>query len=287
MVNASSENIQDRAVRELGTLAAQFAAAETELIEAYFKGNKRSPETDAHWSKKQSGREFESAVTGLEKLIEHWQEAKAGRIAFDRKWFEEEYAVGAQEMNHANIYFDYLEATTGETADCVDIYRRYNRWNPDPSSENITEWMKLAELFKQQEQLAEKNPVVELAASNGLLEGGSCGLFYALSKLTGEERDVRLADGNKKILHDERGHGPSNVYEVPKLIKSEKDLEKVKNLLFERGKQRLRMRNEQFNFPLSDERMKEMVEEVAAGKIDLRVFSEIWGDDLYNYVVAA
>jgi len=287
MPEANEKSIQDRAVRELGTMAAQFAIAEAKVIEAYYAGNERSPETDAHWSMKQSGRELESAVTGVEKLMAHWQDAKAGRIDFDRKWFEEELAASGQEMNHANIYMNYLEANTGAAADCMDIYRRYNRWNPDPSSENITEWVKLAEVFKQQEKLAEADPVAALAGSGGLLEGGSCGLFYALSKITGEKPDVDLAEGNKTILEDERGHGPSNVYEVPKLIRNEADLEKVKAIIFERGTQRLRMRNEQFNFPLDDARLEALVDDVVAGKIDMALVNEIWGEDLHNFLVAA
>lgn len=282
MAYTRGESLQERASRELAKLAAQFAAAETELVDTYYNNGKRTQQTDAHWSKKQSGRELESAVTSVEKLMAHWQAAKNGEVTFDRRWFEEELWRGTQEMNHANVYLDYFEGTTGETADCAEIYRRFNRWDPDPSSDNISEWMKLAELFKQQEKLAEKDPAMELVAANGLLEGGSCGLFYALSKINGEERDVRLAEGNKNVLRDERGHGPANVYWVPELIKTEADLETVKKHLIERGKQRLRMRNEQFSFPISEER----IEQMAAGDVDLGPVAEIWGEDLYKEYVA-
>jgi hypothetical protein len=85
------------------------------------------------------------------------------------------------------------------------------------------------------------------------------------------------------VLNDERGHGPANVLEITKVINNEEELSGAKEMLIRRGTQRLRMRNEQFSHPLTEQR----INDIAAGKIELGVTKEIWGESLYRYLNAA
>ena len=54
----------------------------------------------------------------------------------------------------------------------------------------------------------------------------------------------------------------------------------AKSLMVERGIQRLRMRNEQFSYPIDEDR----IQEIAAGQIGLSVTREIWGETLARFI---
>jgi hypothetical protein len=289
-ITPGSEQFAEYATRLLATLSARFAAGEAEIADAYFRWDGRNRDTEAHWLMKQVGREIESTFTMLREVMEHvgrdlgksryfWVDDLPATI--DRKWIEDALIKVRQELNHGNGCLDILEWLTGEPADVRDLVRRYNRWSPDPTVPNNKEWVALAKLFQEQEQRPE--PWVRLITSQGLLEGGSCGLFYAASRLSGSELNDRIAAVFKVVLDDERGHGPANVYEVSKVIKTERDLEGAVDMLMKRGLQRLRMRNEQFSHPLSEQRL----ERIAEGDIDLSVTRDIWGETLYRFISEA
>jgi hypothetical protein len=284
------QEFKDRAKRELANLSARFAAGEAEIAASYFKWDKRSRDKEIHWLEKQAGRELESTFTMMREVMERVGRDLGKQGSFwvdtipdglDRRWLEEMLGKIKQELNHGNYCVDILEWLTGERVDIKEVVRRYNRWNPDPALPNNEEWCKLAKVFRDQEQ--RKEHWAWIITSQGLLEGGSCGLFYAASKLSGDELNQRIARAFQVVLNDERGHGPANVLEITKVMKSEDELAGAKEMLMERGTQRLRMRNEQFSHPLTDQR----IDEIAAGKIDLAVTKEIWGDSLYRYASAA
>ncbi len=272
-----AKSFGQRAAHELAVLAARFAAGEAELISTYFNWDRRSRETDIHWLTKQVGREIESAFTAFKGIQKHL-EGDPSRV--DRKWVEEELFRAKQEMNHGNLYADILESLTGERIDTMEVVRLYNRWNPDSSLPNTREYVKLAALFRVQEERSE--PWARLVTSGGLLEGGSCGLFYAAALLKGKGNDLdeQLASANEIVLRDERGHGPANLLEISELITTEEALQEAKEMLQKRGEQRLRSRNEQFSHPLSEEQ----IAEIARGKVDVSVVKEVWGDNLYSFV---
>ena len=50
--------------------------------------------------------------------------------------------------------------------------------------------------------------------------------------------------------------------------------------MVERGIQRLRMRNEQFSFPIDEAR----IQDIAAGNIGLDVTKAIWGETLAKFI---
>lgn len=279
--------LAERAPRELAVLAARCAAGEAEIATAYFKSTKRTKDTDALWLEKQAGRELESTFTMLNDVIKATgrSEAKPGQFwvdtinsGIDRRWLEESLFKIKQELNHGNHCVDILEHLTGQPANIVEIVRKFNRWNPDPSVPNNEEWVALAKLFRDQE--ARREPWAKLITSEGLLEGGSCGMFYAASILKGSKLDDMIGRAFKIVLIDERGHGPANLFSVKKYVKTEDDLAGAKEMLRARGEGRLRMRNEQFSHPLGGKRLTEIMD----GKVDLAVVRDIWGDAPYRYV---
>lgn len=286
-VQREMEPLSTRAPRELAVLAARCAAGEAEIATACFSSSKRTREIDAIWLEKQAGRELESTFTMLKTVMDavgrdlgvsgqYWVDNVPEGI--DRHWLEENLGKIRQELNHGNYCVDILETITGKPANIREIIRKYNRWNPDPTAPNNKEWCALAALFRTQE--AQPEPWVRLITSEGLLEGGSCGLFYAASLLRGNEIDDRIGRAFQVVLEDERGHGPANLFAVNKYVKTEADLESAKEMLRARAEQRLHMRNEQFSFPLSRERLKAIMD----GDTDLKVVRDIWGDAPYKYV---
>jgi hypothetical protein len=284
------QKFKKRATQELANLSARFAAGEAEIAARYFKWDKRSRDKEIHWLEKQAGRELESTFTMMREVMERVGRdlGKQGSFWVDtipaglnRHWVEEMLGKIKQELNHGNYCVDILEWLTGERVDIKEVVRRYNRWNPDPSLPNNEEWCKLAKVFRDQEQ--RKEHWAWIITSQGLLEGGSCGLFYAASRLSGDELNQRIARAFEVVLNDERGHGPANILEITKVINNEEELTGAKEMLIERGTQRLRMRNEQFSHPLTNQR----ILEIAQGKIDLGVTREIWGDSLYRHLEAA
>lgn len=283
----TSNTLKDRATHELATVAAIFAAGEAEIADAYFHWDRRDREKEVIWLTKQAGRELESTFTGLKEIVEkvggeigksdqYWVDKWAGDV--DRHWLEENLYRTKQELNHGNFCVDIVEWLTGDTLDIKEVVRRYNRWTPDPSLPDMKEWVRLAELFREQE--ARQEPWARLINSQGLLEGGSCGLFYAASQLSGSELNDRLAAGFEIVLNDERGHGPANVYHIAHAFDTEEAVNGAKALMVERGVQRLRMRNEQFSYPMDEAR----IQEIAQGKIDLGVTKKIWGETLAQFV---
>jgi len=287
MSNASA--LKERATRELATVAAIFAAGEDEIAATYFRWDQRDTDKEVLWLTKQAGRELESTFTGLKEIVEkvgadfgssdqYWVDKWTGEV--DRLWLEENLHRTKQELNHGNLCVDIVEWLTGDKLDIKEVVRRYNRWSPDPTLPDMTEWVRLAELFKEQE--ARQEPWARLINSQGLLEGGSCGLFYAATQLGGTELNDRLARAFEVVLSDERGHGPANVYQIAHAFDTEEAVNGAKDLMIERGVQRLRMRNEQFSYPIGEAR----IQEIAQGQIDLGVTKKIWGETLAQFIDA-
>ena len=183
-------------------------------------------------------------------------------------------------MNHGNLCADILERLTGQPVSMAELFR-YDLFNGDPTAPNNQEQAKLSQLYTEQEQRPE--PWADLVKHNsgyGILEGGGCGMFYAASLVSGSEVNERVAKAFQIVLDDERGHGLPAILEVDKFITTEEQLEDVKEMLRVRGAQRLRFRNEQFSYPVSEAR----IAEIADGKIDIGVVAEIWGPAFGRYL---
>ena len=82
------------------------------------------------------------------------------------------------------------------------------------------------------------------------------------------------------VLDDERGHGPANIYQIADAFTRQEAVDGARELMVERGIQRLRMRNEQFSFPIDEAR----IQDIAAGNISLDVTKAIWGETLAKFI---
>ncbi len=286
-MNDTANGFTERATRDLARVSAIFAAGEAEIADTYFHWDQRDRDKEVIWLTKQAGREIESTFTGLKEIVDkvgsdlgkanqYWVDQWGGDV--DRHWLEENLWRTKQELNHGNYCVDIIEWLTGERVDIKQVVRRYNRWNPDPSLPDMKEWVRLAEVFREQE--ARQEPWARLINSQGLLEGGSCGLFYAATQLSGSELNDRLAEAFAVVLDDERGHGPANIYQIADAFTTQEAVDGARALMVERGVQRLRMRNEQFSYPIDEAR----IQDIAAGNISLDATKAIWGETLAKFI---
>lgn len=244
-------------VRELRDLVARYGAGEAEIARAYFS-RPRTREQEVTWLTIQAGRE-------LSRVFQLW-DAVAGRIGglgeeLDRHELEALLKKLLEETRHFNLFADILERLQGEPVRMAEL-RRYDFFHPDPTAPHNSENVRLAEINQEIDKLDE--PWAELVKDQGLLEGGGCGLFYAASQISGGELEERVARAMRVVLEDELRHGPLQLDEVTGRVRTPEELEQVKAYTRLRGDQRLRWRNQQFSYPLSEARIRE----IQAGRIE-------------------
>ena len=89
-------------------------------------------------------------------------------------------------------------------------------------------------------------------------------MYRVLADLEGGDFERRIAVSFREIYADEISHGPAQIHEVSRLAREAADWALAMEIVRKVGRQRLRMRNEMFSFPLGDDRL----EEIAVGKIE-------------------
>lgn len=276
-ISQGEGTIGGRATRELARMAAVFTAGEAEIARAYFDGENRSKETDILFLTSQAGREYSSGLHILQSILER---REGDLSSLERNWLSDSLFKAQQELNHGDLCAEILEWLTGWPADMKELFR-YDLFDGDPTAPNNREQSKLSHLFQEQEQRTEPwAGLVQHNSGYGLLEGGGCGMFYSASLISGSEVNERIAKAFQIVLEDERDHGPPNIMRVESFIATEEQLKEVKELLRVRGSQRLRYRNEQFSYPLTEERIAELAE----GNVDLGMVAEVWGPVVSRYL---
>ncbi len=100
-----------------------------------------------------------------------------------------------------------------------------------------------------------------LVAAMGLTEGGGASTFREASKLSGGEIEERLAAAMKIIHTDEKDHYEDAAVAAAQAVESAEDLERMKRAVHEVSIQRVRMRNEQFDFQMTDREVEALIAE--------------------------
>jgi len=100
-------------------------------------------------------------------------------------------------------------------------------------------------------------------------EGGYCTLFREGMRLAGRGgADDRIAHACREIYEDEFGHMIGGIVGLNDEPLAEEDFALMTGLVQEQLRARIKMRNEEFSFPLSEER----VEAIYNGEIDPEPF---------------
>ncbi len=98
-----------------------------------------------------------------------------------------------------------------------------------------------------------------LVAAMGLTEGGGASTFREASKLSGGKLEERLAAAMKLIHDDEKDHYEDAAADAARAVRTDDDLARMKSAIREVSIQRVRMRNEQFRFQMSDAEIEALI----------------------------
>jgi hypothetical protein len=89
-------------------------------------------------------------------------------------------------------------------------------------------------------------------------------MYRVLSELRGGALERRIARNFRIIYRDELLHGPAQIHAIERLAGGEDDWKTAIEIVRKVGRQRLRMRNEMFSFPVDIAQLDEMAAPAAA-----------------------
>lgn len=233
--------------KALERLAEGYGKAEREVVATYF-ATPHTPEDHIPWLKAQAFKEY-SAIQPLVHALDKLYPQLDRQV--DRHDYEELCHKLGDEMSHARLIMDFLEELTGkrltqkdltwlpEDRKLAEVRARYSRSYAGllHGSERITT-----------SEIQRRDEALERAAIT-LTEGGGGALYEVCRQLKGNRTNRRIASIFGRIHRDETKHSDANELEV--LVKTRKDHDRARRIITDVSSQRLRMRNEQFGFPLS------------------------------------
>ena len=247
--------LAERAERELNTILARYAAGEAEVVRSFF-AQEHTKDEYADMLRRQMGREL-FVADWLERAVR--QSAELER-SVDRHDFVELIEQIADEVSHYAVLADLAEWLLGrklspEEAREYKVYAVYDpelplerQYNPRLPEANL-----MIDLLR---RLRTEYPADFTDAVMRLTEGGGGGAFEEASRLSGDEFRERFAKAMGAIVEDEIEHGPLRVRGFAQTrVRDESDLTLALRLIEEFMVQHLRMRNEIYGCPLSEERL--------------------------------
>jgi rubrerythrin len=236
-------------VKRLARLARGFHDAEAEIIRAYFKKPRKRLD-HLRWLRAQAFKEYSAIKPIFTALAELYPAIDRG---IDRHDYEELTEKLADETKHARLVMDLLEEVSGKRVTFKDLL-----WLPEDK--------KLAEVRARYsptyaallhgsgkisgKEIRRRNENLERAAIT-LTEGGGGALYQVCSRLKKTGLEGKMARVFTEILRDEAGHKDTGARALAALVKTETAFKRAGRIIREVSSQRLRMRNEQFGFPLS------------------------------------
>lgn len=237
-------------IRRVIEIATPLWAGEAEVVRTYWTSPKRSHETDLLWLSRQCFKEFwGSGVTkfdqggivpgSLKRLAEQAANVDTG---IDRHEFLDALEGVKAELSHYTAF-----------ADVYDAMRP--KGTPKLNPKMLEEWPEEKELTALRYRHREAHGAIGMRACR-TSEGGYCTLFSEGMKLRGRPGfDGMIAEACAKVYDDEFGHMLSGIAGIAEEGLSEADWQLIETLLVEQLKQRIRMRNAQFSYPLPEERV--------------------------------
>jgi hypothetical protein len=243
----------NRYVRELGKLAAAYRSAEIAVIAAFFRKPRRKKDHQ-QWLSAQAYKEYSAIKPIFSALAKLYPEVDRG---IDRRDFQELTEKLADETKHARLVMDLLQEVRRKKTTFAHLL-----WLPEDKklarirarySSTYATLLHGAGSIKTQE-IRRKDEALERAAIT-LTEGGGGALYLVCSKLKRGGFEGKIARAFKEILADETEHRDAGGRSLDRLITNRAAFSRAARIITEVSSQRLRMRNEQFGFPLSQARM--------------------------------
>ena len=254
-------------LRNLIDLSAPLWAGEAEVVRTYWDAPIRSPETELLWLGRQCSKEFNGTgigefknlgvfmgpVTELGQIFPRID--SGGGNAVDRRYALELIEVLHDEFEHYTRFADVYDAIRGPDT-------------PPLNPHELQTWDEDAELTRTRHRHIEEHGALGVRASR-FTEGGYCTLFREGMRLKGRGGvEDLIAHACTKVYEDEFGHMLEGIAGLDGEGWSDEQFQQMATLVDEQLRLRIRMRNAEFSFPLSEKR----VQEIFAGDIEPEVF---------------
>lgn len=232
-------------------LSAPLWAGEAEVVRTYWDSPVRTLEADLMWLRRQASKEFNGSGIGehknmgvfmgpLTRLNEAFPQIDSGVSRHE--------VLGVIEMLHDE--FSHYCAF----ADTYDAIR--DDATPPLDPHKIETWEEDQALTRMRHEHNEKFGALGIRASR-FTEGGYCTLFREGMRLKGRGgADELIAEASAKIYEDEFHHMLEGIIGLDGEGWSADDFARMGELVIAQLRQRIMMRNAEFSFPLSDERVR-------------------------------
>lgn len=243
-------------IRSLKRLAEKCRSAEAEVVRAYFR-KPRAPKEHSRWLKAQAFKEYSAIKPLIEMLARLHFQLDQG---VDRHDYEEIAEKLAEETKHARLIMDLLEEMGGKK-----LKRRDLPWLPEDRklarvrarySRTYAGLLHGSERVSNKE-MRRRDEELERAAIT-LTEGGGGALYSVCSRLRRGKFEKKIAAAFREIHKDEVEHKDAGAKRLQSLVRSRKEYARAAEIIRVVSSQRLRMRNEQFDFPLSERQIREL-----------------------------
>jgi len=247
-------------VKQLTQLVRAYADAECTVVAAFF-AKARKKRDHLRWLRAQAFKEYSAIKPILMALGKLYPEIDRGIHRHD---FQELTEKIADETKHARLIMDLLEEISGKRVTFADLL-----WLPEDRklaairgrySKSYATLLHGSGVIRTNE-IKRKDEDLERAAIT-LTEGGGGALYEVCRRLGGNGVEAKIAVVFDEIHRDELNHKDSGQRTLRKLVTSKAAFERAAKIIREVSLQRLRMRNEQFGFPLSDGAIKDMDAEI-------------------------
>ncbi len=225
-------------------VAYPFWETEAEIAKRFFRG-KPTREQHIYWLKAQLWKElhpvdgyFSGLHRELANLVEMFPEVDR---TVDRHHYHGLMEQMVQEFNHYVLQADILEYLLGRKIDAADTNR-------------LPEEKALGELRR---RLVSGSAVEKAAVL--VTEGGGARLFREGRKLKGSVLERKIASAMDVVYQDEKNHYRMAAREAASAVTDKRDRKVMKRAIERVSLQRVHMRNEMFQYPLSDEAVERCV----------------------------
>lgn len=236
-------------VKKLLKLAAAYRTAEATVVGAFF-AKQRKKQDHLRWLRAQAFKEYSAIKPICTALVKLYPEIDQG---IDRHAYEEMTEKLADETKHARLVMDLLEELGGKKVTFMDLLwlsqdkklaRIRARYSKSYAALLHGSGSISAKEIRRRDELLERAAIT-------LTEGGGGALYQVCGKLKKRGVEGKIARVFETILRDEVGHKDSGARALAPLVKNRATFARATQIIREVSGQRLRMRNEQFGFPLS------------------------------------
>ncbi len=241
-------------LKRLVDLAAPYWAGEAEVVWTYFQSSARSTESDLLWIRRQCFKEIWGSGVGDKK-----KGLFQGPVAYLNEVFHK-IDVGVDRSEVLNV-IDDLRTEFSHYCLFADIHDFLSGEKLHPGQ--LTSWEADNELARIRYEYREKSRRLGYFTVR-FTEGGYCSMYSAGMRLAGTgELNDHIARACEQVFVDEIGHMRSGMVALSGQQLSAADWDEIAVMTRRILLQRIHMRNEQFSYPLPDERIRA----IAAGEI--------------------